>query len=132
MSKLRFVSLAFVLMSLAASLAASAAPFALSCSQEDPMERVFHAASRKAQLPTKCGAYCDSPGGYTTPTATAIGSSCAIAQTNLTTQLKSYATSTCGGGSCQFVVTTTVACHASGSGFSVSGYGTHGCRDSTC
>ena len=131
MSKLRFVPLAFVLMSLAASFAASAAPFALFCSQEDPMERVFLAASHKAQLPTKCGPYCDSPGSYVTPTATAIGTSCAIAQTNLTNQLKSYANSTCGA-SCQLVVTTTVACHASGSGYSVSGYATHGCRDSTC
>ena len=131
MSKLRFVPLAFVLMSLAASFTASAAPFALFCSQEDPMERVFLAASHKARLPTKCGPYCDSPGGYTTPTATAIGSSCAIAQANLTAQLKSYANSTCGA-SCQLVVTTTVACHASGSGFAVSGYATHGCRDSTC
>ena len=131
MSKFRFVPLAFVLMSLAASFSASAAPFALFCSQEDPMERVFLAASQKAQLPTKCGPYCDSPGGYTTPTATAIGTSCTVAQTNLTNQLKSYANSTCGV-SCQLVVTTTVACHASGSGYSVSGYAKHGCRDSTC
>ena len=131
MPKLRFVPLAFVLMSLAASLTASAAPFALFCSQEDPMERVFLAASHKAQLPTKCGPYFDSPGGYVTPTATAIGSSCAVAQTNLTNQLKSYANSTCGA-SCQLVVTTTVACHATGTGYSVSGYATHGCRDSTC
>lgn len=130
MSKFRLVPLAFVLMSLAASFSASAAPFALFCSQEDPMERVFLAASHKAQLPTKCGPYCDSPGSYSTPAATAIGSSCAIAQTNLTTQLKNYANSFCG--SCQLVVTTTVACHASGTGFSVSGYATYGCRDSTC
>jgi hypothetical protein len=131
MPKLRFVPLAFVLMSLAAAFAASAAPFALFCSQEDPMERVFLAASHKAQLPTKCGPYCDSPGGYTTPTATAIGTSCTVAQTNLTTQLRNYANSVCGN-SCQLVVTTTVACHASGTGYSVSGYATHGCRDSTC
>jgi hypothetical protein len=131
MPKLRFVSLAFVLMSLAASFAASAAPFALFCSQEDPMERVFLAASPKTQLPTKCGPYCDSPGGYTTPTSTAIGTSCTVAQTNLTTQLRNYANSVCGN-SCQLVVTTTVACHASGTGYSVSGYATHGCRDSTC
>jgi hypothetical protein len=130
MPKFRLVPLAFVLMSLAVSFAASAAPLALFCAQEDPMERVFHVASQRGKLPTKCGAYCDSPGGYTTPTATAIGTSCTVAQTNLTTQLKSYANSTCQ--SCQLVTNTTVACHASGSGFAVSGYATFGCRDSTC
>ncbi|HVR97949.1 MAG TPA: hypothetical protein VMW27_15125 [Thermoanaerobaculia bacterium] len=80
-----------------------------------------------------CGPYCDTAGGSTTPTATAIGSSCTVAQSNLTSQLKSYGNSYCGFvGSCQLVVTTTVACHATGGGYSVSGYATFGCRDSTC
>jgi hypothetical protein len=79
-----------------------------------------------------CGPYCDNPGGYTTPPATAIGTSCAIAQTNLTNQLKSYANSFCGTGSCQNVVIITTACHAVSGGFSVTGYATFGCRDSTC
>lgn len=79
-----------------------------------------------------CGPYCDSPGGYVTPTATAIGSTCAIAQSNLTAQLQSYANSYCGTRGCQLVVTITAACQATGSGYSISGYATHGCRDSTC
>lgn len=78
-----------------------------------------------------CGPYCDSPGGYTTPPATAIGTSCTIAQTNLTNQLKSYADSVCGK-ACQVVVHITTACHAVSGGYSVTGYATHGCRDSTC
>lgn len=79
-----------------------------------------------------CGPYCDSPGSYQTPTATAIGTTCAIAQANLNSQLQSYANSFCGTQGCQRVVTITVACHATGSGYSISGYATHGCRDSTC
>ena len=88
--------------------------------------------SSPSGLAFACGPYCDSPGGYTTPPATAIGTSCAIAQTNLTNQLKSYANSVCGTGSCQNVVIITTACHAVSGGFSITGYATHGCRDSTC
>jgi hypothetical protein len=79
-----------------------------------------------------CGPYCDHSWGGTTPTATAIGTSCSVAQTNLNSQLKSFANSFCGTGGCQLVVTTTVACNWTGSGYSVSGYATFGCRDSTC
>jgi hypothetical protein len=82
-------------------------------------------------LAAACHVYCDTSYRDTTPTATAIGSSCAIAQTNLQAQLKSYADSVCGS-SCQLVYTTTVACQASGGGYSVSGYATFSCRDSTC
>src|ERR1043166_7359935 len=110
--------------------------------QETPMTKflllpiavvfVFLAVSVSPQAAVACGPYCDTTGGGTTPVATAIGSSCAVAPTNLTSQLKSYANSYCGTGSCQLVVTTTVACHATGGGYSVSGYATFGCRDSTC
>ena len=80
-----------------------------------------------------CGPYCDPAGGGVTPSSTGIGSSCSIATTNLTTQLKAYANGFCGPtGSCQLVVHTTIACHAEGGGYSVTGYGTFGCRDSTC
>jgi hypothetical protein len=79
-----------------------------------------------------CGPYCDSPGGYTTPPATAIGTSCAIAQTNLQNQLKSYANSFCGTAGCQLVYNITTACHAVSGGYSITGYATFGCRDSTC
>ncbi len=93
---------------------------------------VFLAASVGPQTAMACGPYCDMSGGGTTPTATAIGSSCTVAQSNLTAQLKSYANSFCGIHGCNVVVTTTVACHATGGGYSVSGYATFGCRDSTC
>ena len=79
-----------------------------------------------------CGPYCDSPGGYTSPPATAIGTSCALATSSLSTQLKSYANSSCGSNSCSMTVFTTVACHAVSGGYSVTGYATFGCRDSTC
>jgi hypothetical protein len=87
--------------------------------------------SSPSGLAFACGPYCDSPGGYTTPSATAIGTSCAIAEANLTNQLKSYANSVCGF-ACQVVVHITTTCHATSGGYSVTGYATHGCRDSTC
>jgi len=93
---------------------------------------VFLAAFGGPQPAMACGPYCDMLGGGTTPTATAIGTSCAIAQSNLTAQLKSYANSYCGTLGCNLVVTTTQACHAVSGGYSVSGYATFGCRDSTC
>jgi hypothetical protein len=95
---------------------------------------VFLAASGGSQSvqAVTCGPYCDMSWGGTTPAATAIGASCAIAQTNLNTQLQSYANTFCGTRGCNLVVTTTVACHATGSGYSVTGYATFGCRDSTC
>lgn len=79
-----------------------------------------------------CGPYCDTSWGGTTPTATAIGSSCSIAQTNLTAQLQSYANSYCGTRGCQLAVTITVPCYATSGGYAISGYATFGCRDSTC
>jgi hypothetical protein len=130
MLKLRLIALAVVCMSLAA-VVASAEPLPIP-REEDPLKQVFLASSRVAKLPTKCGPYCDLTSGGTTPTATAIGSTCTIAQSNLTTQLRNYANSFCGTGGCNLVVHTTVACHADAGGFSVSGYATFGCRDSTC
>lgn len=79
-----------------------------------------------------CGTYCANPGLLATPTATATGSTCAIAESNLRAQLQSSATSYCGTPACQLVVTITSACQASGSGYTVSGYANHGCRDTTC
>jgi hypothetical protein len=83
------------------------------------------------QVQPACGPICDNFPLHKSPTDTAIGTSCAIANSNLQTDLHNYANSVCGL-SCQDTVTTTVACQASGSGFSVSGYITFGCRDSTC
>jgi hypothetical protein len=100
--------------------------------QQDSLKEVFLASSLTAKLPTKCGPYCDTSFGGVTPTASAIGTTCALATSSLSTQLKSYANSYCGTNSCAFVVTTTVACHAISGGFSVSGYATFGCRDTTC
>jgi len=112
------------------TVTASAAPVP-SFFESDSLKEVFLARSL-APLPTKCGPFCDLTGGGTTPTATAIGTSCTIATTNLSTQLQSYANSFCGTGGCRLHITTTVACHAVSGGFSVSGYATFGCRDSTC
>lgn len=129
MLKLRLVPLAAVCMSLAGVFAASAAPLR----EEDPVKEVFLASSRIAKpLLLKCGTYCDMTDGGSTPTATAIGTSCTVAQSNLTSQLRSYANSFCVTGGCNLVVTTTVSCHADGGGYSVSGYATFGCFDSTC
>jgi hypothetical protein len=134
MSKLRLALLAVVLMSLATAFAASAAPLPF-FAQQDPLEQVFLASSRAPHLPhfqTKCGAYCDTTVHGTTPTATAIGSSCTTVQSNLTSQLNSYAHSYCVTKQCNLVVTTTVACHVSGTGYSVSGYATFNCTDNNC
>ncbi len=86
-----------------------------------------------APISKACGAYCDSPGCYNTAIASAIGSTCAIAQTNLQTQLKGVANAFCGTLICQFVTTYTQACTLISPGtYQVKGFGTHGCRDSTC
>ena len=112
MLKLRFVLLAALCMTLASVFATS--------------------AKSVKPLPTKCGPYCDRTGGSTTPTATAIGASCPVAQTNLTSQLQAYANSFCGARGCNLVVHTPVACHPATGGYSVSGYATFGCLDSNC
>ena len=79
-----------------------------------------------------CGPYCDCPGCYTTVTATGTGSTCANAQTALTNQLKQVANAFCGT-ACQFTVTYTQACtQINPTTWQVTGYGRHGCRDSTC
>ena len=132
MHKLRLLLPFAAVICLASTLTApaSAAPVP-AFFQQDSLKEVFLASSLTAKLPTKCGAYCDLSEGGTSPTATAIGTSCAIATSNLSAQLQSYANSFCGSG-CRVVVTTTVACHAVSGGFSISGYATFGCRDSTC
>jgi len=130
MTKLRLLLPLAALLCLASTFSAAAAPVP-SFFAPDSLKEVFLARSL-APLPTKCGPYCDTLGGGTTPTASAIGTTCALATSSLSTQLKSYANSYCGTNSCAFVVTTTVACHAISGGFSVSGYATFGCRDSTC
>jgi hypothetical protein len=130
MPKLRLLLPFAAVLCLASTFTATAAPVP-SFFAPDSLKEVFLARSL-APLPTKCGPYCDTSFGGVTPTATAIGTSCTIATSNLTAQLKSYATSYCGTGGCQVVVTTTVACHAVSGGFSISGYATFGCRDSTC
>ncbi len=130
MPKLRLLLPLAALLCLASTFSATAAPVP-SFFAPDALKEVFLAKSL-APLPIKCGHYCDTAGGGTTPTATAIGTSCTIATSNLTAQLRSYGSSYCGNGPCQVVVTTTVACHAVSGGFSVSGYATFGCPDSTC
>ena len=80
-----------------------------------------------------CGPYCD--GFYSTVTTFATGSSCSIAQSNLTTLLRSVAkTTTCGGiPPCAVTVIYTVPCRLVSPGvYQVDGYANHGCRDSTC
>ena len=78
-----------------------------------------------------CGPYCDCPGCYTTASATGTSSTCANAQTALTSQLKQVANAFCG--TCQFTVTYTQGCtQINSTTWQVAGYGRHGCRDSTC
>lgn len=80
-----------------------------------------------------CGPYCDCPGCYTTASATGTGSTCANAQTALTSQLKQVANAFCGTLACQFTVTYTQGCtQINSTTWQVAGYGRHGCRDSTC
>ena len=130
MPKLRLLLPFAAVLCLASTFTATAAPVP-SFFAPDSLKEVFLAKSL-APLPTKCGPYCDTSFGGVTPTATAIGTTCALATSSLSTQLKSYANSYCGTNSCAFVVTTTVACHAISGGFSISGYATFGCRDTTC
>lgn len=131
MPKLRLLLPLAAVLCLASTFSATAAPVPAFFAP-DSLKEVFLASSLTAKLPTKCGNYCDTVGGGVTPTATAIGTSCTIATSNLTAQLRSYGNSYCGNGACKVVVTTTVACHAVSGGFSVSGYATFGCPDSTC
>ncbi|HEY0552672.1 MAG TPA: hypothetical protein VGG20_00285 [Thermoanaerobaculia bacterium] len=128
MLKLRLTLLAAVCMSLASVFPASAAPLPSPFSQgEDPLKQVFLASSRIAKpLPIKCGT-CDMATGGTTPTATAIGTSCTMATSNLTAQLVAYATSVCGPRHCSFVITVTIGCHPDSGGYSITGYATFHC-----
>ena len=131
MSKLRLLLPLAAVLCLASTFSATAAPVPAFFAP-DSLKEVFLASSLTSKLPTKCGGYCDLGEGGTTPTATAIGTTCALATSSLTSQLKTYANSYCGTLSCSNVVTTTVACHAISGGYSISGYATFGCRDSTC
>jgi hypothetical protein len=132
MLKLRPLLFAVVLMGLLAQAGSAApAPTLAFCAQVDPLQQIFLAAAGGLQANPTCGPFCNTSDGFTSPTSTGIGTSCTVAQSNLSTQLTSYADSVCGA-SCRVHITTTVACHASGSGFSVSGFASFGCRDSTC
>lgn len=130
MPKLRQLLPLAAFLCLASTFTATAAPVP-SFFAPDSLKEVFLARSL-APLPTKCGPVCDTSVLSTTPTATAIGTTCALATSSLVSQLMIYANSSCGTLSCHFSVTTTVACHAVSGGFSVSGYATFGCRDTTC
>lgn len=132
MSKLRLLLPLAAVLCLASTFPITASAASLpSFFEPDSLKEVFLARSL-APLPTKCGPVCDTFALGTTPTATAIGTTCALATSSLASQLMSYANSSCGTLSCHFAVTTTVACHAVSGGYSISGYATFGCRDSTC
>jgi hypothetical protein len=80
-----------------------------------------------------CGLRCVLTDGGTTPTDSGIGSDCTAATNDLTSRLQAYARAYCPSGvTCQSTVTITVACHASGTGYSVSGDETFGCQENTC
>lgn len=80
-----------------------------------------------------CGRQCVLTDGGTTPTSAGIGNDCTSATNALRSQLLSYARAYCPSRvSCQDAVTITVACHADGTGYSVSGYETFGCQEDTC
>ena len=75
---------------------------------------------------------------HTTITITGSGGTCADAQTYLSNQLKSIADNDCinfqtGSPSCQFQVTTTIACTQVSPGvWQVHGYAKYACRDYIC
>jgi hypothetical protein len=132
MSKLRLLLPLTAVLALAPAFAASAAPVP-SFFQQNSLKEVFLASSLTAKLPTKCGAYCDMSEGGTSPTAPAAGDTCDTANTDLSQQLRSFAHSYCGTLACNVTIHTTVACHPlSTGGYSVSGYATFGCSDTTC
>lgn len=122
---------------LSTAAAAFAAPVPASPSPEALLAKVF-AADPQAETPLEpvslaCGPYCDCPGCYTTATASGTGSTCANAQSSLTTQLRDVANFFCGIGACQFTVIYTQTCTLIAPGtYQVTGYAKHGCRDSTC
>ncbi len=132
-SRLAVLVLALAALALAAVPATAAQPFAF-CAQADPLTKLFVATSGPGAQPA-CGPFCAGFDGGTTPTADALGSSCATATSNLDAQLKDYANGTCSvvaGPACNLMYTTTVACHAVSGGYSVSGYAKYGCRETTC
>ncbi|HEY3569267.1 MAG TPA: hypothetical protein VGP73_15160 [Thermoanaerobaculia bacterium] len=80
-----------------------------------------------------CGLRCVLTDGGTSPTATGIGNDCTTATNSLNSQLQTYTRGYCPSGvTCQSSVTITVACHADGTGYSISGYETFGCQEDTC
>lgn len=128
------LALGFVL----AATAALAAPAPAAPSPEVLLSQIFESAPEAPPLtpaPTAlaCGPYCDCPNCYTTVTASGTGSTCANAQTALTNQLKQVGNAFCGTLACQFTVIYTQACtQINATTWQVTGYGRHGCRDSTC
>lgn len=80
-----------------------------------------------------CGRQCVLTDGGTTPTESGTGSDCTTATNVLKSRLLSDARAWCPSRvSCQDAVTITVACHADGIGYSVSGTETFGCQEDTC
>lgn len=132
MSKLRLLLPLAAIIGLTPIFTASAEP-ARSCFQQGSPTELFLASSIAAKVTPKCGAYCDMTDGGTLPTIPAAGDTCATASADLSQQLHSFASSSCGNVACHVTIVTTVACHPlSTGGYEVSGYATFGCPDSTC
>lgn len=88
------------------------------------------------QPAARCGLVCLAASHRTTPTISGSGSSCTVAQSNLTSQLRNIATSFCTtnfDGTCNFVVHDTTSCTSIGSGaFQIQGNATYNCSVSNC
>jgi len=99
----------------------------------DPLARIVARSSPgKLQAAVTCGPYCDLGVGGTTPQGAAAGATCAIAQTNLNTLLRSYASTACGGLPCQVKTYSACQLQPDGTNYLAVGYATYGCRGSTC
>lgn len=122
---------AFAALALIASAASAApAPF---CASTDPLARILATSSSGGtDAHPACGGYCDLTEGGTTPQGGAAGSTCAIAQANLTVLLRSYANTLCGGPPCDLDVSSVCQLQPGGLSYLAIGTATYGCHETTC
>lgn len=86
--------------------------------------------------PLRCGSFCSSFYGGTTPTEQGAGSTCSNAVTALNNELIQIAAASCkaqnGTAKCNVAFAYTVGCTETGGAWNVTGYATYNCVDTTC
>ena len=131
------LALVVTLIALVASeTSTSAQPLLSNSSVQQPFAQQCLLWTPPPARPLRCGPFCNSAFGGTTPTEQGAGSTCSNAVTALDDQLIQIAALTCkaqnGTTKCDVVYTYTIGCTETGGVWYVSGYATFHCWDTTC